>query len=99
MSTLDWTSISKLSEVISRIAESTGSSLKRFLSIPIPHHFHKEIQKSWISYKGAIQCIADWFYTADLAKMATIEEFFVKYPDKHAEPIVVVLINRACGKA
>lgn len=58
------------------------------------------------SYQAVLQndedrskCIEDWLYDPDhIGTMTTIEKFFVRYPDKQAEPIVVVLINRACGK-
>ena len=43
-------------------------------------------------------CIIDWFHTPDLAAMTQIEQVFERYDDKHAEPLILVLINRECGK-
>ncbi|MEM9128281.1 MAG: hypothetical protein AAGA97_00970 [Pseudomonadota bacterium] len=44
------------------------------------------------------RCIQDWFHKDNQAAMHQIGQLFVNYQDKHAEPLVVVLINRACGK-
>ncbi|MEM8770644.1 MAG: hypothetical protein AAGD92_03235 [Pseudomonadota bacterium] len=45
------------------------------------------------------QCIMDWYHAPDHLKSAAyIERFLQEYPDKEAAPIVVVLINRECGK-
>ncbi len=44
------------------------------------------------------QCILDWFHSSELKPMTQIEQVFSRYDDKQAQPLVVVLINRACGK-
>ena len=42
------------------------------------------------------QCIVDWFHHSDGEAMLQVQQLLEYYPDRHAQPIVVVMINRAC---
>lgn len=44
------------------------------------------------------QCIVDWFYSADHRAMLEVDQLLERYRERHAQPIVLVLINRACPK-
>lgn len=44
------------------------------------------------------RCISDAFYKKPEDMSRTVVETFAKHPDKPAEGLIVVLMNRACGK-
>lgn len=44
------------------------------------------------------KCISDAFYKKSDDAWRLVGETFGKYPDKAAEGLIVVLMNRACGK-
>lgn len=47
--------------------------------------------------REGMECIHDWYYTDLDESWSSIKYWFARYPDKPAEPLLYVLINRECG--